>query len=526
MDYEVTAPDGRKFIVTAPEGATQDQVLAYAQQQFAQMPAPAPSTMDTVRDVGANLAGAAGRGISNLAGLPGDIQGGIDRAMRWGYEQITGTPAAPPISTVRTPTSETVRQGMRDIGVPVDRRAETPVGRVAQDAVEAVASGPFRRIVPWGAVGGAAGGIAAESLAAGGYGDTAQTVGRVAASVATPLLASSAINRVQAGRAAARVPTTEQLRAQADDLYARAEQAGLRVTPQGFSRAVDDFANGLRADGFNPRLHPRAAAALDEMREAASSGQPLSLQQIDQLRRITAAAGKSIEPDERRIGSLLIDKLDDWLGNLKPADVAAGDAPRAVGLIREARSTWARMRKGEIIEDIFDRLNPGEGSAALRASQYSQSGIENALRTEFRQLARNPRRMRAFNEEERALIRRTAMGGPVENAFRWLGKFAPRGVVSFGMGAGAGSAIGGAVGGPVGAAVGGIGIPAIGLAGNAAAARMTMNNANRAALMARGGAAIPSAAPSAPSALSALLGGERAALEAYLEANPAPRGSR
>lgn len=32
--YEITSPDGKRFEVTAPDGATQEQVLAYAQQQF------------------------------------------------------------------------------------------------------------------------------------------------------------------------------------------------------------------------------------------------------------------------------------------------------------------------------------------------------------------------------------------------------------------------------------------------------------------------------------------------------------
>lgn len=46
MDYEVTAPDGRRFVVTAPEGATQEQVLSYAQQNYnrpQQPPSGAPS---------------------------------------------------------------------------------------------------------------------------------------------------------------------------------------------------------------------------------------------------------------------------------------------------------------------------------------------------------------------------------------------------------------------------------------------------------------------------------------------------
>lgn len=47
MDYEVTAPDGRRFVVTAPEGATQEQVLSYAQQNYnrpQQPPSGAPSS--------------------------------------------------------------------------------------------------------------------------------------------------------------------------------------------------------------------------------------------------------------------------------------------------------------------------------------------------------------------------------------------------------------------------------------------------------------------------------------------------
>lgn len=41
--YEITSPDGRKFEVTAPEGATQESILSYAQQQFGQLP-PTPET--------------------------------------------------------------------------------------------------------------------------------------------------------------------------------------------------------------------------------------------------------------------------------------------------------------------------------------------------------------------------------------------------------------------------------------------------------------------------------------------------
>ena len=44
--FEITSPDGRKFEVNAPEGATPDQVLSYAQANFGPaQETTAPNTM-------------------------------------------------------------------------------------------------------------------------------------------------------------------------------------------------------------------------------------------------------------------------------------------------------------------------------------------------------------------------------------------------------------------------------------------------------------------------------------------------
>ena len=42
--FRVTSPDGRAFVVNAPDGATPEQVKAYAQQHFASQPKPAAPT--------------------------------------------------------------------------------------------------------------------------------------------------------------------------------------------------------------------------------------------------------------------------------------------------------------------------------------------------------------------------------------------------------------------------------------------------------------------------------------------------
>src|SRR5690349_21785167 len=61
--YEITSPEGKRFEINAPDGATQEQVLQYAQTQFAS-PAPAqpaaPAETDTLKEAAPYYLGPAG----------------------------------------------------------------------------------------------------------------------------------------------------------------------------------------------------------------------------------------------------------------------------------------------------------------------------------------------------------------------------------------------------------------------------------------------------------------------------------
>lgn len=48
--FRVTSPDGRAFVITAPDGATPEQVKAYAQQQFAAAPKPPTAPTEAPAD--------------------------------------------------------------------------------------------------------------------------------------------------------------------------------------------------------------------------------------------------------------------------------------------------------------------------------------------------------------------------------------------------------------------------------------------------------------------------------------------
>lgn len=466
----------------------------------AQTPAE-PSTMDTLRDVGANLAGAAGRGVAGFVGLPGDLEAGSRWLVGKGYEAITGNRAPPPpappegMPDLRPPTSADVRGAVGAVGVPVERRAESAEGRVVQDAVEGALSMPVSLpSVLYGAISGGGSGIAGEIAKYFGAGPAVETAARVVGGITAPVAAGRVSSAIQARQQ--RPPTTEALRAQSQASYDAARKAGVAVQANRFGDAVDDIARIAKVEGIDPVLHPRATRALARLEEAKAAGADLTLDEIETLRRVIGTAGKSLEADERRIAGILRDGLDDFVNNLTPIDVTRGNAPEAVRALNEARGLWGRARRGEIIEELIDR-------AENRAAQFSGSGFENALRTEFRNLAQNPKRLRGFSAEEQAAIRRVARGGPVENMLRLVGKFAPTSLHNIVLGSGAGFALGG----PAGAGA----VAATGAAARGGATALTARNARLAAEIARAGGALPRPPDPRQALATALLASRREA---------------
>ncbi|MBF9234683.1 hypothetical protein [Microvirga alba] len=295
------------------------------------------------------------------------------------------------------------------------------------------------------------------------------------------------------------VPDAQGLKAASNALYKQAEDVGLVLKPQSFAQNVDDIAATVAEAGIDRSIHPRASAALARLEEA--KGQPITLKQFDVLRRVLGAAAKSNEPDERRIASIMIDKLDDYLANVSTSEVISGNPKMASGLIENARNLWARARKTDLLDEMSRRVD-------LNAQMFSGSGRENAIRTEFRNLAKRSDFKRMFSPAEQAAVERVAKGGPVENGLRLLGKLAPTGVVS-GIG---GMAIGNHVAGPVGA----VAAPVMGGLARAGATALTGRNVKAAELLIRNGGVMPTA--------GALSGPQRAMIDLLMKGS-SPQGT-
>jgi len=273
------------------------------------------------------------------------------------------------------------------------------------------------------------------------------------------------------------IPSSEELKAKSRAAYKKATESGVFFDAKQFDNLVDDLRTNLRDEEGKkvllvPELHPESSAVLTALERYKGSNK--TLEDMDMLRQVVRDASSSQKPADRRIGRLIRNKIDEFVEDVPIGDKAGVDA------LKEARDYWSRAKKGDVIEDML--FDAGLDSAGT----FTGAGVENAIRREFKKLAKS-KDFRLFNKDEQRVIQDVVEGGPVSNALRWVGKFAPTGVVSGTAGPALGSFLGYGAAGALGAGTGALAIPAVGAVSRVAATRATRSAAARASAKMRAG---------------------------------------
>lgn len=280
--------------------------------------------------------------------------------------------------------------------------------------------------------------------------------------------------------AEAAVPTVPQLRQQAGNLYTAAESRGIVAGPS----VTRNIASRIRTIARDEELvtptgrvstaYPRAAEAMNLMNDYG--GAHMTPRQIQVIRETLGDAVGGTQGKERRIASMMLHAFDEETVPLAPE-------------LAQARDIASRYLQANQVQRAIDLAEP-------RAAQYSQSGSQNALRTEFRNLDRRMINGQAqFTPAVAAAIERVSRGDVSTNIMRNVGRLAPTGTVSTGLSAGVPFLIGNAMGGPAVGAAASAGTMALGTAARAGANRATVNQARMAEMLARNGGEINSVDP-------------------------------
>lgn len=376
-------------------------------------------------------------------------------------------------------------------------RRVNPLGSFAAEVTGAIPTGMMAggqlagrgatlagRMLSTGLVGGAQGATYGAGASDGGVEDRSRSAaisGLVGGSVGTAIpLAGNAISNLiqksQQGRvldAAAKVaPTADDLRSAASNLFEQATGGTpIAISDNSYMRLLGDvqqFGQKLR---INPNLDPKSIGLWEMMRsiadDVAHGGVVIDMKDLHLLRQAAQRVSMSSEGRDAAFANTVINKLDDFIQTLKPADVLGGaDPAQSTKALYQGISTWSRANKVGLIEE------------AIRIGQSQAAGPEKGIRNTLRRMIFNkPDVWRRFNSAEQQAIRDVIDGTPSSNLMKLIGTFGFGGnTATNGIGGAAGMALGQMAGGPIGMVVG----PVVGSIGRNASERMTEGLAQRA----------------------------------------------
>jgi hypothetical protein len=485
--FKITAPDGQKFVITAPEGATAEQ--AYAAFQKAKGEAVAAEPQPGSREY-ADLAAERARagetlpmvsqappewqqpqreanlmdGVARLGETASDTFTGAMQGLTMGaYDELASAVGTPINAVGRLMAGEDSINGMGDV-LPFIGRSfqDTRQGQqaVVDQAYErspaAAIAGDLTGSLGLGLLSGGANitGIARPTIAgmagrgaleggatgsAGGFNAAPEdTLESRAASTATGgatgavlgALTGGVIGGRMASNQARAVPTTDELFADARTLYQGGKAAG-SAPPQlsnDISDAMESVARSKNVILPNGELNPTYTALNGVLKVSeAYKGRPLSMEELQRIRENIRDVVANPEPGVQRIGMDMLDEFNKF-------------AYKAFPELEEADDIYWKAKTGELIEKM-GRL------AQARSGQYSQSGMENALRAEFRAIERQiiKGKVKGLPKELEEQISRVAQGDELQDFARWVSKFGIQNPLTSSTGILAGLASGSAI---------------------------------------------------------------------------------
>ena len=418
--YVVTAPDGKEYEITAPEGATQEQILAYVQQNYAQAAQPQPRTVgqDIARQVGLT----ARAGITGLTAIPAMMADPVAAAINQAAgRQVMALPSQG-IQTLMTAAGLPEPEGRLERAVQTGAAAMAGLPPQAALAKGTPALAPLaQNLLPQTAAA-AAGGTAAQLASEAVQEATENPIASVIAGLAAGTVAGAAAGKTAGVSAAKREPlvTLDEIKKRAQRSYANMEQQGVFIKPKSVLDSFNNIEAKLVKDNFNPKLddHKPVAQVLEQVRDMIGT-QRVSFPKLEQMRSALNDLKTSKTPATRKYAGQAVAELDNYISNLSGKDVLAGKGSLgdAVKSVQDARKDWRNLSRATVLEDA---LNVAEAKALDPKASEGE-----LIRRQLINLAGSKDKMRFFTDREKNAIKSVASGPMADPLLSLLARFNP-----------------------------------------------------------------------------------------------------
>lgn len=208
--------------------------------------------------------------------------------------------------------------------------------------------------------------------------------------------------------AAKDAPERLAVKAEADVLYDKLRNAGIKYDSNSYDLMARNLAMKMHKEGFRPKTSAKVADSVEYVLEGMGKSPDYS--DFEALRRNAGGLLVSADAQERKFGSMIVEALDDFA--TRSPLVTSGNVPagQVAPLMKEARAAAQRNIKARAVEDAIER------------ARNTASGFENGLRIEFRKLLNNPKARAGYTPTELAVFREIVRGTSLQNLSAQFGR--------------------------------------------------------------------------------------------------------
>lgn len=414
--FVITAPNGKDYEITAPEGATQDQVLEYAKQNYQSLPETQAQPSSSMTDQLGRQLGLTGRaaiqGLSAPVNVAADFLSG---AYNVGANLLGSESRMPYMSQEQS-------KGLTQLGFPEPQGGLEKAVQAGTQAMVTTPIGPAsltKNLVQQVPAAGAAGMVAeptAEVVKALTGSDLAATI----ASLGVGTVVGHGAGKTAAALTEAKTPpvTMQDIQQRASRAYTQVGNLGIELKPQTAISIVDDVKSSLNKERFLPENAPSVQTVLNKYDSISAKG-AVSFNDLDQMRQLANDLRLDKDPNVRRLAGVMVSSIDDRIAKLSPSEVSAGAGgiDEAVKTITAARKDWRNLSRASTIENILN-------IADVRSANPNSSEGE-LIRQGFINLAANKNKMSLFTENEQNAIKSVTSGGSLDSLLSIISKFDP-----------------------------------------------------------------------------------------------------
>lgn len=247
--------------------------------------------------------------------------------------------------------------------------------------------------------------------------DLAATLAAIGTAGVTAGYAGRAMNAMEKGKP---LFTMDEVKKRAASSYREMDNSGVAIKPQSVLSMLGDAKQALDDARMIPGTDQAktVTASLKQMENIVGQGD-VSFTKLEKLRQIGNDLKGNSDKDIGRLGSVLVDKIDNYISSLTGKDLIAGKQglDEAVKNLTSARKDWRNAARASVLEDA---LNVAEIKAY--APNTSESEL---IRRGFINIASNKQKMNLFTPEEQNIIKGVAKGGSFDSVLSFMGQFNP-----------------------------------------------------------------------------------------------------